>query len=184
MSSSRFRTNSPFLTCPLWPSVQTREGSLHCASVSKNVANGIIPIHCISLSACLTIYTLSYFAQTHGANETKPQGFVRISTNWDTLILIHNMYLRVFLRQSVALCSHCVCINKIFEAKVPCEHPLKLWLQVPPTRRQNIRRFGLHAGTSFWKKNNEKSSSLRSALSVDLENPEVEKIRKEFEMYR
>lgn len=28
------------------------------------------------------------------------------------------------------------------------------------------------------------SSSLRSALSIDLENPEVEKARKDFEMYR
>lgn len=30
----------------------------------------------------------------------------------------------------------------------------------------------------------QKNGSLRSALSVDMENPEVEKIRKDFEMYR
>ena len=42
-------------------------------------------------------------------------------------------------------------------------------------------RLGLRSVKSFGKP---KGGSLRSALSVDLENPEVEKIRRDFEMYR
>lgn len=44
-------------------------------------------------------------------------------------------------------------------------------------------RLGLRSGVSYSRKAL-KSGSLQSALSVDLENPEAEKIRKEFEMYR
>jgi nephrocystin-3 len=40
---------------------------------------------------------------------------------------------------------------------------------------------GVRSGRSLSK---QKNGSLRSALSVDIENPEVEKIRKDFEMYR
>ena len=41
---------------------------------------------------------------------------------------------------------------------------------------------GLRSVSSFGRK--QKGGSLRSALSVDLESPEVEKIRKDYEMYR
>ena len=43
--------------------------------------------------------------------------------------------------------------------------------------------FAKAVGSITGKKKNQ-SSSLQSALSVDLENPEVEKIKKDFEMYR
>ena len=43
-------------------------------------------------------------------------------------------------------------------------------------------KIGLRTGRSVGKPKG--SSSLRSALSIELENPEVEKIRKDFEMYR
>ena len=42
-------------------------------------------------------------------------------------------------------------------------------------------RLGLRSVRSLGKP---KGGSLRSALSIDLENPEVEKIRKDFDMYR
>ncbi len=42
-------------------------------------------------------------------------------------------------------------------------------------------RIGLRSVMSIGKP---KTGSLRSALSVDLENPEVEKIRRDYEMYR
>ena len=43
-------------------------------------------------------------------------------------------------------------------------------------------KLGLHSVRSLSKQ--KASSSLQSAMSVDIENPDVEKIRKEFEMYR
>ena len=43
-------------------------------------------------------------------------------------------------------------------------------------------RLGLRSVGSFGRK--PKGGSLRSALSVDMENPEVERIRKDYEMYR
>ncbi|XP_077864035.1 nephrocystin-3-like [Saccoglossus kowalevskii] len=52
-------------------------------------------------------------------------------------------------------------------------------IEVKPRR---TLRGSIRNGPSFIRRN--KGSSLRSALSVDLENTEVEKIRKEFEMYK
>lgn len=46
-----------------------------------------------------------------------------------------------------------------------------------------IGRLGLRAGNSYNKKG-AKSGSLQSALSMDMENLEAEKVKKEFEMYR
>ncbi len=43
---------------------------------------------------------------------------------------------------------------------------------------------GKALGSITGKKKHGTSGSLQSALSVDLENPEVEKIKKDFEMYR
>lgn len=48
--------------------------------------------------------------------------------------------------------------------------------------RPRLGLSGLKSVGSFGKK--PKGGSLRSALSVDLENPECERIRKEFELYR
>ncbi|KAF6036734.1 NPHP3 [Bugula neritina] len=44
-------------------------------------------------------------------------------------------------------------------------------------------RIGLRSGNSHNKKTL-KSGSMQSALSMDMENPEAERIRREFEMYR
>ena len=46
-----------------------------------------------------------------------------------------------------------------------------------------LGRLGLRSGNSHNKKTL-KSGSMQSALSMDMENPEAERIRREFELYR
>ena len=73
----------------------------------------------------------------------------------------------------------------LFRVPLPY-HMLSQWATRLHTRVPDYDlpgRLGIRTGSSYNKKGM-KSGSLQSALSMEMENPEAERIRREFEMYR